>query len=67
MTSAGFKRPGVACAGCGEAFSLSPLAIEGFVSIDRLPDPFHATCPLCRRESTYPKSAIGILAAVGPQ
>ena len=30
-----------------------------------LPDPFQAACPNCGKEATYPRSSIGILAAVG--
>lgn len=57
-----FKRPGVACANCDEPFSLL-LTTEDFVSVEKLPDPFHAKCPACQHRSTYPKSAIRVLAA----
>jgi hypothetical protein len=62
--SAGFKRPGVQCVHCLEPIALL-LAVEDFVSVEKLPDPFPAKCPLCEQEATYSKSTIGIVASVG--
>ena len=66
MNAAGFKRPGVKCLNCQEAFALF-LGIDEMVSVENLTDPFDAKCPLCGHRATYPKSAIGILAALGDQ
>jgi hypothetical protein len=66
MSAASFRRPGLECVSCGEAFALF-LAVETMVSVEKLPDPFLAECPQCGHQATYPKSAIGILAAVGPR
>jgi hypothetical protein len=62
--SAGFRRPGLSCADCGEPFALF-LAVEGMISVEKLPDPFLAKCPLFGHHAAYPKSAIGVLVAVG--
>jgi hypothetical protein len=61
--SAGFRRPGLSCANCGEPFALF-LGVEKMVSVEKLPDPFVAKCPQCDHQATYPKSAIGVLVAV---
>ena len=61
----GFKRPGLECAKCGEAFALGLAAVKNFQSVEKLPDPFQAKCPDCEEEASYPKSAIRTLAAVG--
>lgn len=60
--AAGFKTPGLTCVKCGVEFALSffaPIEIE----ISKLPDPFDATCLLCKHQATYPKSAIHTLVA----
>ena len=63
-TPAGFKRPGLECVHCHEAFFLF-LAVKNLVRIEDLSDPFLAKCPMCDHEATYPKSAIHILVAAG--
>lgn len=66
MTAAGFKRPGLECVDCHEPFALF-LARPDVRKIEELPDPFEAKCPYCQKEATYPRSAIGVLVAVGDQ
>jgi hypothetical protein len=66
MSAAGFRRPGLACEHCHEPFALF-LARPDARKVDELPDPFLATCPYCQKEATYPRSAIGILVALGDQ
>ena len=61
-----FYRPGVVCVRCREEFSVF-LARPDFRNLDEVPDPFHATCPLCEHEATYPKSSIYILVVGGPR
>ena len=65
-SSAGFKRPGLKCAHCGLPFALT-LAVQPMSSVEKLPDPFQAKCPMCQHEATYSKSAIQTLVSVGPQ
>jgi hypothetical protein len=52
---------GLICEVCGESFALGVGA--GKTNPEKLPDPFQAQCPHCESQSTYPKSAILILAA----
>jgi hypothetical protein len=63
-SSAGFKRPGAACENCDKPFPLS-LAIKGFRSVEKLPDPFVAKCYWCGHEGEYSKSDIHPLVSVG--
>jgi hypothetical protein len=62
----GFTRPGLACESCGEPFSLF-LGVPNLRKVEGLPDPFEARCPLCDHQTTYPRSAIGVLVAAGSQ
>jgi hypothetical protein len=62
----GYRRPGLRCEYCGEAFALF-LARQDVTKVEQLPDPFEATCPVCRVEATYQQLSIGILVAVGDQ
>ena len=57
-----FKRPGVQCVECSEPFPLSfgTKAMSGS-EVAKLPDPFEAKCPNCRRVAMYPRSAIASL------
>lgn len=64
MSKAGFTTPGLQCEHCGLPFSLSLTGAVGRIGIERLPDPFPKTCPMCKHEATYPKSAILALVAV---
>jgi hypothetical protein len=56
----GNEKMGVICdyADCREPFLLARAGIAQ--SVMALPDPFEATCPHCRRESTYAKSEVHI-------
>ena len=63
-SSAGYKQFGAACENCSEPFSLS-LAVKDFKSVEQLPDPFLAKCPVCGHEAEYAKSVMGIFASVG--
>ncbi len=63
--SAGFKRPVLHCEGCGEVFSVFSGQKKAPYSVELLPDPFPAICPLCSHQATYPKSSIHILVGVG--
>jgi len=66
MSSAGFVRPGLNCEKCGLPFALSLGA--GLVTqrdIERAPDPFPATCHMCKHQGSYPKSAIQPLVSTG--
>jgi hypothetical protein len=49
------------CAVCDERFALGVGAEK--TNPTKLSDPFQARCPHCGNQSTYPKSAIQILAA----
>jgi hypothetical protein len=60
----GFNRPGLQCDFCGSAFALF-LARRDVLKVEELPDPFEATCPVCRVEATYQQVSIGVLVAVG--
>jgi len=61
MSAAGFTTPGLTCEQCGLPFALSMTGLVGRRDIERLEDPFEATCPLCKHLTTYPKSAIQAL------
>ena len=64
MSKARFTMPGLQCEQCGLPFSLSLTGAVGRKDIERLPDPFLMTCPMCKHEATYRKSAILALVAV---
>jgi hypothetical protein len=66
MSSAGFARPGLKCEKCGLPFALSLGA--GLVTprdIENAPDPSAATCPMCKHEGSYPKTAIQLMVSTG--
>lgn len=64
MSSAGFRRFGVECQNCHEAFAIQLDAMNK-PSLDKLPEPFPAKCPHCGEENLYARSVISPLVSVG--
>jgi len=65
MSAAGFKRTGIACLTCHEPFALAlGVKVMNAQELEKLPDPFSATCPHCGTENQYPRGDIGLLVAV---
>lgn len=58
--------PGVTCQSCGIPFALRYFQAER-LDLLTLPDPFEATCPLCKATANHPKSSIRNLGEPLPQ
>jgi hypothetical protein len=63
MSATGFTRHGLRCVHCQEPFALALARPE--LKPEALPDPFEAKCPCCQQVAAYPRTAIGVLVAVG--
>lgn len=61
MTRNSIECPGLVCIACEVSFALKLPGLVGAIELRKLPDPFEATCPLCRQKTTYPLSAIVVL------
>ena len=46
------------CKKCGETFPLKLVGLVGQIELQKLSDPFQATCTACRQPDSYPLSAI---------
>jgi hypothetical protein len=57
--ASGFVFATLICQGCADPFA---VAASTGKAVAKLTDPFEAECPHCGNQSTYPKSAIQILA-----
>lgn len=65
MSSATFRRPGLKCQKCGLPFALSLTGTVSASDIEKLPDPFDATCSICGHVDSYPKADIQPLVSTG--